>query len=108
MKATALGILLSILVFPIIGSKPTRDTGRIAPAFVDGGLDPTFGNGGKVTSDIQGDFDTGRSVAIQSDGKIVVAGSAYNGSDIDFAVLRYNEDGTLDTSFDGDGKLTIS
>jgi len=45
-------------------------------------------------------------VAIQADGKIVVAGSANNGTDNDFALARYNSDGSLDTSFDTDGKVT--
>ena len=70
-----------------------------------GDLDPTFGTGGKVTTDIQGDFDKARAVAIQPDGKIVVAGSAQNGMNIDFAVLRYNTNGTLDTSFGTGGKV---
>ncbi|PYT00948.1 MAG: hypothetical protein DMF63_04585 [Acidobacteria bacterium] len=105
MKATALGILLSILVFPIIGSDIARDTRRKGAVLNDGNLDPTFGVGGKVRTDIQGDFDNIRAVAIQGDGKIVVAGSAYNGTNIDFAVLRYNTNGTLDASFDGDGRV---
>jgi uncharacterized delta-60 repeat protein len=46
------------------------------------------------------------SVAIQSDGKIVVAGYSNNGSNFDFALVRYNTDGSLDTSFDSDGKVT--
>src|SRR5262249_12672180 len=56
---------------------------------------------GTVTTDING-FDVGYSVTVQSDGKILVAGSAWN----DFALARYNADGSLDTSFDGDGKVT--
>src|SRR6185436_2403042 len=45
-------------------------------------------------------------VAIQSDGKIVAAGYAWNGTDYDFAVARYTSTGALDTSFDTDGKVT--
>ena len=44
--------------------------------------------------------------AIQTDGKIITAGSAYNGVNDDFALARYNADGSLDASFDGDGKVT--
>ena len=44
-------------------------------------------------------------VAIQSDGKIVAAGYSNTGSAYDFALARYNENGTLDTSFDTDGKV---
>jgi len=106
MKATALGIILSILLSPIIGTTQIRRA-PLRPAVVAaaGDLDPTFGTGGKVTTDIQGDFDKARAVAIQADGKIVVAGSALNGANIDFAVLRYNTDGSLDTTFGTDGKV---
>ena len=54
-----------------------------------GSLDNTFGSGGKVTTPI-GSGATGNSVAIQSDGKILVAGYSYNGTDNDFALVRYN------------------
>ena len=42
---------------------------------------------------------------MQSDGKIVVAGDSYNGTNSDFALVRYLADGTLDTSFGSDGKV---
>ena len=54
-----------------------------------GSLDASFGTGGKVTTPI-GSGATGNSVAIQSDGKILVAGYSYNGTDNDFALVRYN------------------
>jgi len=44
-------------------------------------------------------------VAIQPDGKIVVAGHARNGRTTDFALARYNPNGSLDTTFDADGKV---
>jgi uncharacterized delta-60 repeat protein len=72
----------------------------------DGSLDTTFDGDGKVTTDVGSIDDRGFSVAIQSDGKIVVAGSSFDGSDWDFALTRYNSDGSLDTTFDGDGKVT--
>jgi len=72
----------------------------------DGSLDLSFGIGGKVTTAISGgDDDNGKSVAIQSDGKIVVAGTTINDGDRDFAIVRYNNDGTLDLSFGTDGKV---
>ena len=67
----------------------------------DGSLDSSFDGDGTVTTDF-GRNDTALSVALQADGKIVVAGS----SGSDFALARYNSDGSLDRSFDGDGKLT--
>ena len=56
-----------------------------------GSLDASFGTGGKVTTPI-GSGATGNSVAIQSDGKILVAGESWNGSNstYDFALVRYN------------------
>jgi uncharacterized delta-60 repeat protein len=71
----------------------------------DGSLDTSFGVGGKLVTDIGGRFDDAHSVTLQADGKIVVAGEIYNGIDFDFAVVRYNTDGSLDTSFNGTGKL---
>lgn len=68
----------------------------------DGSLDATFGNGGKVTSDL-GDFDKALAIAIQSDGKVVVAGHT---GFADFALARYNADGGLDSSFGAGGMVT--
>ncbi|MCB0156272.1 MAG: DUF11 domain-containing protein, partial [Anaerolineae bacterium] len=72
----------------------------------DGSLDSSFGGDGKVTTDF-GRVDIGTDVAIQPDGKIVVAGYVWAGvTNGSFVLLaRYNSDGTLDPSFDGDGKV---
>lgn len=67
--------------------------------YINGSLDTTFGFGGKVTTYIGDLWDEAYSVAIQSDGKIVVAG--YSSSN--FAVVRYDINGNLDESFDTDG-----
>jgi uncharacterized delta-60 repeat protein len=73
----------------------------------DGQLDPTFGTGGKLVSDLSGHDDAAKAVAIQPDGKIIAAGLAQPGSgNSDFALARYNTDGTLDTTFGGDGIVT--
>lgn len=74
----------------------------------NGGLDGNFGIGGKVITPIGSSHDVAVAVALQGDGKIVVAGSVYNGSNYDFGIARYNVDGTLDTSFDSDGKVTTA
>jgi uncharacterized delta-60 repeat protein len=71
----------------------------------DGTPDTSFSGDGIQTTDF-GSWDYGESVAVHPDGKIVVAGNAYQGGTDDFAVARYNADGTLDTSFSGDGKQT--
>jgi uncharacterized delta-60 repeat protein len=72
----------------------------------DGSLDPTFGTDGKVTTDFFGNSDLAYAVAIQQDDHIVAAGRALNGSNYDFALARYNPDGTLDPSFGTGGKAT--
>jgi uncharacterized delta-60 repeat protein len=71
---------------------------------LDGSLDTSFGGDGKVTTDFGGAFEAANELAIQPDGKIVAAG--FGGATDDFALARYNRDGSLDTSFDGDGKVT--
>ena len=71
-----------------------------------GALKTTFGTGGIVTTDFGSGDDSANAVAIDENGKIVAVGSAFNGSDLDFAVARYNSDGSLDTSFDSDGMAT--
>jgi uncharacterized delta-60 repeat protein len=71
----------------------------------NGTLDASFGTGGKVTTDVGGRFESARAVAVQGDGKIVVAGGTVNGFFNDFAVVRYNSNGTLDTSFGSGGEV---
>jgi serralysin len=72
----------------------------------DGSLDTTFDGDGKVTTDFGSTVDSGRSVVVQADGKILVAGTSLNGSGSDFALARYNADGTLDNGFGTGGKVT--
>ena len=72
-----------------------------------GSPDTTFGTNGVVTTDLGSTQDQAEGVAVQADGKIVVAGfteSANNG--LDFAILRYNTNGTLDTTFGTGGIVT--
>lgn len=67
----------------------------------DGTLDPSFGINGITTTDIGSRDNFARKVAVQNDGKIIVAGGTENGSDRDFLIIRYNSDGSLDQDFDG-------
>jgi uncharacterized delta-60 repeat protein len=75
----------------------------------DGSLDTGFGIDGKVTTDIaDGQFprSQARAVAIQADGKIVVAGEAQpTSAGLAVALARYNADGSLDTSFGSGGMV---
>ncbi len=73
-----------------------------------GELDPTFGTGGMVTTDINRSTDIANAVAVQADGKSVVVGTTYKNNDFsteDFVVTRYNTDGTLDSTFGRGGKV---
>src|SRR5919197_3320833 len=70
-----------------------------------GSLDPTFGVRGKVTTAI-GSSNHGFAVAIDRDGKIVVAGNAVIGSGDRFAIVRYTRNGSRDRSFRTRGVVT--
>jgi uncharacterized delta-60 repeat protein len=70
----------------------------------NGSLDPTFSGDGKQTTNFGGD-DVANDVAVQADGRIVLAGVATGGATgNDFALARYNTNGSLDTSFAGGGR----
>lgn len=72
----------------------------------DGSLDPSFGNGGVVTTYLGKQRNYCYRVAIQPDGKILAGGSSENsGDDANFAVVRYLTNGVLDPSFNGTGKV---
>lgn len=73
----------------------------------DGTLDTTFDGDGFFTLDVAGQLDSANALAIQNDGKIVVASGV--GETISTAyILRLNSDGTLDASFDTDGIAAIN
>ncbi len=74
----------------------------------DGTPDGNFGTDGIVITDFFQNSDFGASVALQPDGKIVVAGLAVTGADYDFALARFRADGSLDDSFGTDGKVTTA
>jgi uncharacterized delta-60 repeat protein len=73
----------------------------------NGTLDTTFGGAGKVTTNI-GILNSANAVTLQPDSKIVVAGQALINDSWDIALARYLPNGTLDTTFSGDGKVTTS
>lgn len=100
-KATLLATLIGVLTFTIALA-------------ASGDLDTTFSGDGRVINFIVPSspqrWDKVERIALQSDGKIVAAGwsSASLGSDSNFALTRYNTDGSLDTTFSGDGRLTTN
>ena len=79
----------------------------------DGSRDDTFSGDGLVTMDFGGHDDEAKAIVVQPDDKIVVAGYSVelDADDVpsrDFALARYNPDGTLDATFSGDGKRTTN
>jgi uncharacterized delta-60 repeat protein len=97
----------------VAGSAPVAGTGRdfaLTRYNVNGSPDTTFGpdHNGKVTIDIAGEDDGPRGLAQQADGKLVAVGYAGVGTQNRIALVRYNADGTLDTSFGEGGKVTTS
>jgi uncharacterized delta-60 repeat protein len=91
---TALGTLLAL-----------AGAAQVAP----GDLDPSFGLGGRVLTDIDFSTDIAYAVAVQADGKLVAVGTTYTNNDYtdeDFAIVRYNADGSPDPGFGANGRVT--
>ena len=74
----------------------------------NGTLDPSFGTGGRVTTDFTGDVDVAGALAVQANGRLVVAGvtNTPGVTNADFGLVRYRSNGELDRSFGMDGKVT--
>jgi uncharacterized delta-60 repeat protein len=98
-------ILTGILVAALALVCAPRPSGARATS---AGLDPTFGDGGKVTTDFPKDRDWPADAALQPDGKLVVVGYTEGPTSADFAVARYNADGSPDLTFGAGGKVTTS
>ena len=95
MKKLSLLLLSMISTFFLISQTP-------------GTLDLSFGNNGIILTDVGGVDNGCRSSAIQTDGKIVLGGFAYDGSNNNFSFIRYLPDGTLDDTFGSGGIMTVA
>jgi uncharacterized delta-60 repeat protein len=73
----------------------------------DGSVDPSFGDGGIVRTAIGSDGAWARALVIEPDGRVVAAGGTCN-HDCAWALVRYEPDGSLDSSFGVDGRVTTS
>jgi uncharacterized delta-60 repeat protein len=109
MLIVTLAIILSIAISPRVVSV-SGSSGPNSLTAVAGDLDLTFGVDGTVTTDLGNNLnDSATAVAAQPDGKVVVVGYASTSSTgRDFAVIRLNQNGTLDTTFSDGGKLTFN
>ncbi len=97
--------VFTILFFTLLNAHFSIDL-----AAQPGTLDNSFGTNGIVTTSLDTFTDRGNTMGIQEDGKILVGGSTYNSyTTANFALLRYNTDGTLDNTFGTNGhvKTTI-
>ncbi|HEY8559532.1 MAG TPA: FG-GAP-like repeat-containing protein, partial [Pyrinomonadaceae bacterium] len=90
-------------------------TGTSRAQQLAGSLDTTFDTDGKIITDLGNPDDIAGAVAVQENGKIVVVGltgdvdsASLDPGSSDFVVLRYNADGSFDTTFDGDGRAVTS
>lgn len=94
-----------LLVAGVVRPDSGTDDFALARFLADGSLDTSFGNQGWAVVDLDGNTDTARDLVVQPDGKILVAGEGTfpsHGFTRDFAVVRFNSDGSLDAGF-GDG-----
>ncbi|QHI35789.1 hypothetical protein IMCC3317_11370 [Kordia antarctica] len=85
-----------------------RNIGYVARINSDGSIDTTFDGDGRQDINISSGDNFSNSVAVQSDGKILIGGYYFNnGQNIGY-VTRINSDGSIDTTFDGDGRQDIN
>lgn len=96
--------------FASTGSGPTYRNFAVARFTPSGQLDPAFGNGGKVTTDMFGGWDDCYALTIQADGKLLAAGFSETTSPVQFylTVVRYNSNGALDSTFGTGGIVTTN
>src|SRR5262249_33888131 len=107
--------LSGMVLDPITGSLTVVGTVVGVPSKIailrylsSGTLDSSFGLNGQLLTSATLVDDATWAVARQNDGKLVTAGSANTGSQSDFAIARFNGDGTLDTTFGTSGKVTTT
>lgn len=91
----------------VLGGSAKGDDAGLVRYNTDGTLDQGFGVGGKVITDVDGKKNLIRAVAIQTDQKIVAVGPTGGTGAWDFLILRYNTDGTLDQGFGGSGIIKV-
>ena len=86
----------------------TNDEFALVRIHPDGALDNSFSQDGRLITAIGAEDDDAFSAALQPDGRILLVGESDNGTDLDVAMVRYNTDGSLDTSFGVGGKVTTA
>jgi uncharacterized delta-60 repeat protein len=86
----------------------STDSFGLARYNANGTLDTSFGSGGIVTTRFGSSQQRATALVLQPDGKLVAAGGVnFGGGNFDFALARYNPDGSLDATFGGTGKVMV-
>lgn len=88
------------------GTPPDTDM-VVARVVADGTPDTSFSSDGRYTLDFGGNEDICAAVAVQADGRIVVAGSTQDDTRLNFALARFHPSGTLDTTFGTGGRQQV-
>ncbi|MBV9956850.1 MAG: hypothetical protein JO360_00460, partial [Acidobacteria bacterium] len=101
------GKIVAVGVATLVSSGVQTTKFGLARYNSDGTLDNSFGADGRVSTDFPNIEDVAYGVALQPDGKIVVVGSTFNTDTADFAIARYNSNGTLDNTFGSGGKVIV-
>lgn len=97
-------MLLAVLLFTLLSSLLSTSHVNAAP----GNLDTSFGTGGLALSAVpSGTYTDAAAVAIQSDGKILTAGTYYNGAAYVLGLVRFNPNGILDPTFGQFGLASV-
>jgi uncharacterized delta-60 repeat protein len=93
----------------VVGATTTSNSDFIATRFdTSGKLDHAFGNKGVMVTDAGSETDALSSVAIQSNGKIVAGGQTSRSGINQFALIRYDKNGTVDTSYGSNGLVVTN
>jgi uncharacterized delta-60 repeat protein len=105
----------AVLVQPdgkiLAAGSSSSETGRDFMLFrllPDGSLDPDFNQNGTVVTAVSPSDDEVLTLALQADGKIIAAGYSSNGKNRDFAIVRYNSDGSPDSGFGAAGMVVTA
>jgi len=97
----------NIVVAGVTGTDSNADIALVRYD-TNGTVDTSFHGDGKLTTPIGADNDEGRALALQSNGKILVAAVSSTGGQLEFAAARYNPDGSLDGSYGNGGKVVVA
>jgi uncharacterized delta-60 repeat protein len=94
-RSTLVAVCLSLMIYTVAWA-------------ASGDLDTTFSGDGKIIQSFGGTEHAGTDIAVQADGKVVAVGDKVTATGRDFAIARYNPDGSLDTTFSGDGRQVVN